>query len=99
MTDELSDTLKQMNGDIGDSTLTYIEKVNWQTMRWKNRRRMAWTSVWCLAAVIFLFFFAPISDTRLKIIVEPIAMICFVFGGIVGAYMGFTTFEKYKMGK
>ena len=60
---------------------------------------MAWASVWCLAAVVFLFFFAPITDARLKIIVEPIAMICFVFGGIVGAYMGFTTFEKYKMGK
>ncbi len=88
-----------MNGDIVESSLTPEEKVQWQQRRWKNRRRMAWFSVYSLIAIILLFFFAPIPESRLAIIVEPISMMGFVFGGIVGAYMGFTTIEKYKMGK
>jgi len=75
------------------------EKIDEQARRWKNRRRMAWCSVFSLICTILLFFFAPIPDSRLAIIVEPISMMAFVFGGIIGAYMGFTTIEKYKMGK
>jgi len=90
---------KVMNGDIDSSPLTDKEKVKWQTLRWKNRRRMAWFSVFALIGIILLFFFAPIPETRLNIIAEPISMMAFVFGGIVGAYMGFTTIEKTKMGK
>ena len=89
----------KINGDISKSSLTDKEKIAWQTRRWKNRRRMAWFSVYALIAIILLFFFAPIDNERLKIIADPIAMVSFVFGGIIGAYMGFTTMEKYKMGK
>ena len=88
-----------MNGDIEKSSLNHKQKMEWQTSRWKNRRRMAWFSIYTLIAVILLFFFAPISEARLNIIAEPIAMMGFVFGGVVAAYMGFTTFEKTKMGK
>ena len=97
MTD--GDNTNGMNGDITKSSLSHKQKMDWQTSRWKNRRRMAWFSIYTLIAVILLFFFAPISDARLKIIAEPIAMMGFVFGGVVAAYMGFTTFEKTKMGK
>lgn len=88
-----------MNGDIKESPLTHKEKMEWHTSRWKNRRRMAWFSLYALIAIIFLFFFAPVTDERLKIIADPIAMMAFVFGGVIAAYMGFTTFEKTKMGK
>jgi hypothetical protein len=89
----------ETNGDIAESCLTDEEKIKWQTLRWKNRRRMAWFSVYSLIAIILLLFFAPIDVERLKVIADPVAMISFVFGGIIGAYMGFTTIEKYKMGK
>ena len=88
-----------INGDIKESPLTDQEKVELQKRRWKNRRRMAWISVYSLIATILLLFFAPVDVERLKIIADPIAMISFVFGGIIGAYMGFTAMEKYKMGK
>jgi hypothetical protein len=55
--------------------------------------------MWNLTAIVLLYFFAPIPDARLAIIAEPLAMITFGFVGIVGAYMGFTTMEKTKMGK
>ena len=89
----------RMNGDIKESPLSYEQKIEWQTKRWKNRRRMAWCSIGSLIMTIVFMFFAPVSDSRLQIIADPVAMISFVFGGIVGAYMGFTTIEKYKMGK
>ena len=90
---------KGLNGDIAVSPLTEEEKIEWQKRRWKNRRRMAWSSVFALLAIILLFFFAPIPESRLAIIVEPISMMAFVFGGVIGAYMGFTTIEKMKLGK
>lgn len=90
---------KTFNGDIAESSLTMKEKMKWQTLRWKNRRKMAWISLIFLIVIVLLLFFAPIDTERLKVIADPLAMICFVFGGIIGAYMGFTAMEKYKMGK
>lgn len=95
----MDEKVKGMNGDIVESPLTYDQKIKWQETRWKNRRRMAWLAMLNLTTIVLLYFFAPIPDSRLAIIAEPLAMITFVFAGIVGAYMGFTTFEKYKMGK
>lgn len=89
----------EINDDIEKSNLTYEQKIEWQKKRWLNRRRMAWFSVYSLIAIILLFFFAPISDSRLAIIAEPISMMAFVFGGVIGAYMGFTSYEKGKLGK
>lgn len=96
---ENMETGVKMNGDISESPLTYDQKIEWHYKRWKNRRRMAWSSICALIMTVIFMFFAPVSDSRLQIIADPVAMICFVFGGVVGAYMGFTTIEKYKMGK
>lgn len=90
---------EKLNGDIAESNLTDEQKVDLQKRRWKNRRRMAWVAMANLTAIVILYFFAPIPETRLKIIAEPLAMITFGFVGIVGAYMGFSSFEKTKMGK
>jgi len=95
----MAEECKGLNGDIAESPLTNEQKIAWQTRRWKNRRRMSWLAMWNLTAIVLLYFFAPIPDARLAIIAEPLAMITFGFVGIVGAYMGFTTMEKTKMGK
>lgn len=87
------------NGDIAESDLTYEQKIEWQTKRWKNRRRMAWASIFNLTLIVLLYFFAPIPDSRLQIIADPLAMICFGFVGVIGAYMGFTAIEKMRLGK
>lgn len=89
----------KLNGDINSSPLSDEEKMDAQRKRWKNRRRMAWISVFCLIGTILLLFFAPIPDSRLAIIADPISMMAFVFGGIVSAYMGFSAMEKNKTGK
>lgn len=93
------DNNDNMNGDIAESPLTYDQKVKWQEIRWKNRRRMAWVAMANLTAIVCLYFFAPITETKLNIIAEPLSTICFCFVGVIGAYMGFTTAEKMKLGK
>lgn len=95
----MSENGSGINGDIKNSPLTNKEKAKVQKNRWKNRRRMAWISIFCLVSIILLFFFAPINNERLAIIADPISMMGWVFGAIISAYMGFTTIEKYKMGK
>lgn len=89
----------EINGDSETSPLTYEQKIKWQEKKWKNRRRMAWVSMANLTAIIILYFFAPISETRLQIIADPLAMITFGLVGVVASYMGFTSYEKGKLGK
>lgn len=90
--------IKPISGEIKESPLS-DENVKWQALRWKNRRKMAWFSLYSLISIVLMFFFVPISDSRLAIIAEPISMMAFVFGGVIGAYMGFTSYEKGKLGK
>lgn len=92
------DNENKVNGDIDKSSLTEYE-IKWQFLKWKNRRRMAWGSFWNLTFIVILLFFVPISDSRLSIISDALGWISFVFGGVIGSYMGFTTYEKFKMNK
>lgn len=91
--------MNELNGDIENSDLTYDQKIEMQKSRWKNRRRMSWASMYSIMAIILLYFFAPISDSRLQIIADPLAMISFGLVGVIAAYMGFTSMEKWKLGK
>jgi len=65
-------------------------------VRWKNRRRMAWTSLIAMIAVTFLLLFGPIPDSRLKILADPLTWFFFSMASIIGAYMGFTTWASRK---
>ena len=69
---------------------------NGNKMRWKNRRRMAWTSMIAMLAVTFLLLFGPIPDSRLKILAEPLTWFFFAMASVIGAYMGFTTWASKK---
>ena len=71
------------------------ENVNGKE-RWKNRRRMAWTSLIAILGVTLLMFFAPIEIERLKVISEAITWFYFCTASIIGAYMGFTTWASKK---
>jgi hypothetical protein len=62
------------------------------SLRWKNRRRMAWTSlIYMMIKTILILFF--VDAERMAILTEPITWSYFCAAGIVGAYMGAATFE------
>lgn len=63
-------------------------------VRWKNRRRMAWTSLIAMLVLMLLLLFGPISDEKLKILADPITWFFFSMASIIGAYMGFTTWAS-----
>jgi hypothetical protein len=74
---------------MGEETDKDIEA---SSLRWKNRRRMAWTSlIYIIIKTILILFF--VDAERMAIITEPITWSYFCAAGIVGAYMGAATFE------
>ena len=65
-------------------------------VRWKNRRRMAWTSLVGMILITVCLLFAPIATERLKVVSEPITWYYFASASVIGAYMGFTTYASIK---
>lgn len=61
-------------------------------VRWKNRRKMAWTSLISMTLVTYLILFTNwCPPERLTILSEVITWYYFASASIIGAYMGFTT--------
>lgn len=65
--------------------------------RWKNRRRMAWSSLVSMLGVTFLLLFTDLCpESKLKIIGEVVTWYYFASASVIGAYMGFTTWASRK---
>jgi len=62
-------------------------------VRWKNRRRMAWTALISMLVVTFLAFFV-IPEPRLALLSDVITWFYFGMVSVIGAYMGFTTWAS-----
>ncbi len=66
-------------------------------IRWKNRRRMAWTSLISIIVITFFILFTDaISIEKLKVLGEVITWFYFCMSSIIGFYMGATTFAYLK---
>jgi len=58
---------------------------------WKNRRRMAWLSVFSITATMVWVFLNPsASETQSELLTS----VLWVHGAIIGAYMGFKMVER-----
>lgn len=66
-------------------------------VRWKNRRRMAWTSLIYMIVKTTLLLFV-VDPERIKVLTEPLTWSYFCAAAIVGSYMGAATFEHIKKG-
>lgn len=62
-------------------------------VRWKNRRRMAWTAMVSMLIVTLLAFFV-IPEPRLALLSDVITWFYFGMVSVIGAYMGFTTWAS-----
>ena len=62
-------------------------------LRWRNRRKMAWIALISILAVTILAFFV-VEESRLKLLGDVINMFYLSMASIVGAYVGFATFDK-----
>ena len=65
-------------------------------VRWKNRRRMAWTAMVAMLVVVMMLLFGPIPESRIAVVKEPLTWFFFAMASVIGAYMGFTTWASKK---
>lgn len=58
--------------------------------RWKNRRKMAWLSMFAMIAATYGLFFV-VSESRLQHLEEVIAWFYMAMASVIGTYLGTTT--------
>jgi hypothetical protein len=76
-----------------------MDDINIDKERWKNRRRMAWISLISMIFITFILIFMPesiITISKLNVISEFITWFYFACTGVIGAYMGVTTYAHMK---
>jgi hypothetical protein len=77
-----------------DEQLSQHSKI--ASLRWKNRRRMAWLSLFAILFVTFLCLFV-IPIARIKELDSIITFFYLTMSGIVMGYLGFATLDdKWK---
>ncbi len=79
--------------------ISQMEEIENDKLRWKNRRRMAWTSLISMISITFIMILAPefiISIPKMQVISEFVTWFYFACTGIIGAYMGVTTYAHLK---
>jgi hypothetical protein len=64
--------------------------------KWRGRRRMAAISLASMIILMTLLLFAPIAESRIKLLEEPVTWFFFSMASVIGAYMGFTTWASKK---
>lgn len=71
-----------------------------EKIRWQNRRRMAWVSLFSILAVTFAILFTDIvPESRLGVLSEVITWFYFSCASIIGMYMGATTWAAINYEK
>ena len=59
--------------------------------RFKNRRRMAWVSLYAMLVVSAILMSPVVTDTRVEALSGVLDMFYFAMASVIGSYMGFTT--------
>ena len=87
----------EIGGDIKteETEDPYLNKT-----RWKNRRRMAWLSLFALIgqviASMLIIVLTEITVEKMKVLAELMSWPSLAFASVIGAYMGFTTWAGRK---
>lgn len=79
----------------GDGRMTKVEEKITED-KFKNRRRMAWVAMICLAVYTAILFTPLIDSERIKSLENILDMFYIAMASIVGAYMGFATWASKK---
>lgn len=89
----MNNTNNQIDID-GDGKVSEQEQIAYERKA-KNRRRMAWVSLIAMIATAFaLMFFVP--ESRLERIKDMLDFYWISLGGIIGAYVGISTWMTKK---
>lgn len=82
------------DGVVSDSEVSVFEKKQ------RAQRRMAWTALGAIlfiaAMLLIIGVFGIIPDARLGLILSELGMVVIALAGIVGAFMGFSSWMGRK---
>jgi len=84
-----------MNGDE-IKPASSMEEIQLERAKWSGRRKMAWVSLISMVLLTIILLFAPISETRLSTLQEPLIWSYFCFTGVIAAYMGSTVIPNLR---
>lgn len=82
--------------DVQKAKLEYTkQKVDMQldNERWKNRRRMAWISLWAMIIATGAMF-TVVPETKIEMLDEIVAWFMMAMASIVGTYIGTATWAQ-----
>lgn len=65
---------------------------------WKNRRRMAWLCLVTMIVFVSVLAFTDLDNERIKVLEPIINTFLYVLGGVIVAYMGFTSLPFWGWG-
>lgn len=86
--------------EISGQIDTHEEDPYLNKIRWKNRRQMAWISLFALmaqvTASILIITLTDMSIEKIKVLAELMSWPSVAFASVIGAYMGFTTWAGKK---
>ena len=94
---ETSQTEAEVKGQYTPEQI--VANIKAEKIRWKNRRKMAWTSLAAIIIQTLLLLFAPpslLSNEKIEIIKEPLTWAYMCESAVILAYMGFTTWAYMK---
>jgi len=69
-------------------------QIKLDKIKWENRRRMAWVSLFAIIAQTLLLIFLPnslLSNEKIVVMKEPLTWAYWCEASVILAYMGFTT--------
>lgn len=88
---------KPTNGNgNGTALLTAKQEMEIERGKWRSRRKMAAIALIAMILLMAALLFAPISESRIKLLEEPVTWFFFSMASVIGAYMGFTTWASKK---
>jgi hypothetical protein len=96
----LTDEKPHENGNgNGAKLLEAKAEAEIERYKWRSRRRMAGIALLAMILLMAALLFAPISESRIKLLEEPVTWFFFSMASVIGAYMGFTTWASKKKGE
>lgn len=83
----------------GTRLLEIKQEAEIERNKWRGRRTMAGISLAAMILVMASLLYAPIPESRIKVLEEPLTWFFFSMASVIGAYMGFTTWASKRKGK
>jgi ABC-type multidrug transport system permease subunit len=82
------------NGELSEEEImsgNELLEIELREEKANTQRRLAWVATWSMILFTIFLFLPIVSDSRVDALAELLGLFYLAQAGIIGAYMGFTT--------